>query len=203
MKALKYIVLILLILFIGCSTYVAVQPNSYDISRTRTINAPSAVIYNEIIDFKNWSAWSPWSSIPRRRRSASPIHNRRPSNRRRDPQRICRCGCWSRCQCRGRTTSSGVCGGSRLQRLLQRQANLGNAGGCIHNGVKHATHGSLNLFRARLKHKRGGWRLGRVGGLGAPLRGPCRRRMHRRRGVGQAKLVAAARGRRPILCALI
>ena len=60
MKALKYIVLILLILFIGCSTYVAVQPNSYDISRTRTINAPSAVIYNEIIDFKNWSAWSPW-----------------------------------------------------------------------------------------------------------------------------------------------
>ncbi|MBT8259977.1 MAG: SRPBCC family protein [Bacteroidia bacterium] len=60
MKVLKYIVLILLILFIGSSTYVAVQPSAYDVSRTRTIEAPSVVIYNEIIDFKNWSDWSPW-----------------------------------------------------------------------------------------------------------------------------------------------
>ena len=60
MKALKYIIFLLLILFIGSSTYVAVQPNSYDVSRSRTINAPSELIYNEVIDFKNWSDWSPW-----------------------------------------------------------------------------------------------------------------------------------------------
>lgn len=60
MKALKYIIFLLLILFIGSSTYVAVQSNSYDVSRTKTINAPSQLVYNEVIDFKNWSDWSPW-----------------------------------------------------------------------------------------------------------------------------------------------
>lgn len=60
MKALKYILFLLLILFIGLSIYVAVQPNSFEVTRERTINAPAAVIYNNLIDFKNWEAWSPW-----------------------------------------------------------------------------------------------------------------------------------------------
>lgn len=60
MKALKYLIFLLLILFIGSTTYVAVQPSAYDVSRTRTINAPSSLIYEQAIDFKNWEAWSPW-----------------------------------------------------------------------------------------------------------------------------------------------
>jgi effector-binding domain-containing protein len=60
MKALKYIVLLLLIFIIGSCTYVAVQPNSYDLSRTRTINASAQLIFNEINDYKNWESWSPW-----------------------------------------------------------------------------------------------------------------------------------------------
>jgi effector-binding domain-containing protein len=60
MKALKFIIFLLLILIIGACTYVAVQPNHYEVVRTRTIDAPAAVIYNNVIDFKNWETWSAW-----------------------------------------------------------------------------------------------------------------------------------------------
>lgn len=60
MKTLKYILLLLLILFIGFSIYIAVQPNSFSVTRTKTVNAPQSVIYSNIIDFKNWPAWNAW-----------------------------------------------------------------------------------------------------------------------------------------------
>ena len=60
MKALKYILLLLLVLVIGFSIYIAVQPNSFEVTRTKTINAPKEVIYNNIIDFKNWEPWNSW-----------------------------------------------------------------------------------------------------------------------------------------------
>ncbi len=60
MKVLKYLLFLLLILGIGFSIYVAVQPSSFKVTRTRTIKAPSAVIYNNVIDFKNWEAWVAW-----------------------------------------------------------------------------------------------------------------------------------------------
>ena len=61
MKALKYFFFLLLIILIGFTIYVAVQPNSFEVSRTRTIQAPAAVVYNNVIDFKNWEAWSSWA----------------------------------------------------------------------------------------------------------------------------------------------
>lgn len=60
MKALKYILFLLLIGIIGASIYIAVQPNSFEVQRSRTINAPAAVIYDNVIDYKNWEAWSSW-----------------------------------------------------------------------------------------------------------------------------------------------
>ncbi|WP_323788583.1 SRPBCC family protein [Psychroserpens sp.] len=60
MKALKYILFLILILVIGLAIYIAVQPNSFDVTRTRTINAPQSVVYNNVIDFKNWESWSSW-----------------------------------------------------------------------------------------------------------------------------------------------
>lgn len=60
MKSLKYLLFLLLILVIGFSIYVAMQPNSFQVTRTRTIKAPSAVIYNNVIDFKNWESWVAW-----------------------------------------------------------------------------------------------------------------------------------------------
>ena len=60
MKALKFILFLLLFLLLAGSSYVAVQPNSYDLSRTRTISAPVSVIYNTVEDFRQWEPWSPW-----------------------------------------------------------------------------------------------------------------------------------------------
>ena len=60
MKAIKYIVFLVLILGIGFSIYIAVQPNNYRVSRSKTLNAPATVVYNNVIDFKNWEAWSSW-----------------------------------------------------------------------------------------------------------------------------------------------
>jgi effector-binding domain-containing protein/ribosome-associated toxin RatA of RatAB toxin-antitoxin module len=60
MKALKYILFLILIIIIGLTIYIAVQPNSFEVKRTRTFNAPAEVIYNNVIDFKNWEAWSSW-----------------------------------------------------------------------------------------------------------------------------------------------
>ncbi len=61
MKAIKYILFLLLIAIIGTAIYVAVQPNSFEVTRTRTIKAPVTVIYNNVIDYKNWEAWSSWA----------------------------------------------------------------------------------------------------------------------------------------------
>lgn len=60
MKAIKYVLLLLLILVIGFSIYIAVQPNSFEVTRTKTIKAPQAVLYNKIIDFETWEDWSSW-----------------------------------------------------------------------------------------------------------------------------------------------
>ena len=60
MKSLKYILFLLLIAIIGLSIYIAVQPNSFEVTRSKTIKAPSAVIYDNILDFKNWEAWNSW-----------------------------------------------------------------------------------------------------------------------------------------------
>ncbi len=61
MKVIKSVFFILSILFIGISIYIAVQPHHFKVSRTRTINAPAPVIYNNVIDFKNWKSWSSWA----------------------------------------------------------------------------------------------------------------------------------------------
>ena len=60
MKTLKYLIFIILIVVIGIAIYIGVQPNSYEVARSRTMEAPSAVIYDNVIDFKNWAAWSSW-----------------------------------------------------------------------------------------------------------------------------------------------
>ena len=60
MKAFKYILLLLLVLIIGFSIYIAVQPNSFEVERSRTMKAPASMVYDNIIDFKNWAAWSSW-----------------------------------------------------------------------------------------------------------------------------------------------
>lgn len=60
MKALKYVFFLLLILIIGSAIYVAVQPNSFEVSRQRHIEAPNALVFNTVNNLKNWEKWSVW-----------------------------------------------------------------------------------------------------------------------------------------------
>jgi len=60
MKLLKTLLFLILILIIGALIYVAVQPNDYNVTRTKTIQAPVDIVYSNIIDFKNWEHWSSW-----------------------------------------------------------------------------------------------------------------------------------------------
>ncbi|KJD35731.1 hypothetical protein PW52_08305 [Tamlana sedimentorum] len=60
MKALKYVLFLLLIVIIGFAIYIAVQPNSFSFSRSRVINAPTSLVFNKINDYKSWPSFSPW-----------------------------------------------------------------------------------------------------------------------------------------------
>lgn len=60
MKKLKYLLFLLLIGIIGSAIYVAVQPNDFKVTRSHTIPAPTAVVFNNVVDFKNWEFWSSW-----------------------------------------------------------------------------------------------------------------------------------------------
>lgn len=60
MKALKYILFLLLIFVIGLAIFIAVQPNEFRFSRSTVIKAPASVVYNKVNDYKNWPSFSPW-----------------------------------------------------------------------------------------------------------------------------------------------
>ncbi|PIE48827.1 MAG: transcription activator effector-binding protein [Flavobacteriales bacterium] len=60
MKALKYILLFLLLVIIAFSIYIATLDNQYDVHRTRTIKAPEEVVFNTVNNYKTWPQWSPW-----------------------------------------------------------------------------------------------------------------------------------------------
>lgn len=60
MKAFKYILFLVLMIVIAVAIYIAVQPNSYEVERSKTMNAPISVVYNNVIDFKNWESWNSW-----------------------------------------------------------------------------------------------------------------------------------------------
>lgn len=62
MKILKYLLFLLLILFIAGSIYVATKDGAYVATSSRTINAPAPLLYREIADLSNWTTWEGWSS---------------------------------------------------------------------------------------------------------------------------------------------
>ncbi len=60
MKILKYILLLLLLVFIASVVFVATLKPDFDIVRTKTINASKSVVYNYVNDFKNWENFGSW-----------------------------------------------------------------------------------------------------------------------------------------------
>ncbi len=60
MKILKYLLFLILIGLIGFALFIAVQPSTYDISRSHEIEAPATVVHSYIDDYSKWGEWSPW-----------------------------------------------------------------------------------------------------------------------------------------------
>lgn len=60
MKFVKYLIFIILIFCIGFSIYIAVQPNTFKISKFNTIKAPARVIFETLKDSTTYSEWSNW-----------------------------------------------------------------------------------------------------------------------------------------------
>ena len=56
------IVVIGLMVVIFC-VIVALQPSHYHIERAATVNAPAAIVFNQVNDFHKWDAWSPWAKL--------------------------------------------------------------------------------------------------------------------------------------------
>ncbi len=60
MKTFKYFFIILMLLIVIGAVYLATLSGSYDVKRSKIINAEPTVVFNEINDFKNWKDWGPW-----------------------------------------------------------------------------------------------------------------------------------------------
>lgn len=63
MKFLKIVLIILAI--IGAVFLIGAEflPNTYSVSRTAIIKAEDSVVYKNVIDFKNFVKWNPWSRL--------------------------------------------------------------------------------------------------------------------------------------------
>ncbi len=56
--------LIALLIAVGLvAVAISLQPAEYKVVRTATLNAPPSAVYNQISDFHNWNAWSPWAKL--------------------------------------------------------------------------------------------------------------------------------------------
>jgi len=60
MKFLKGLSILIMVLMVAAVIAYFVLPNKYEITQSKTINAPVETVYNQVADFKNWEAWSPW-----------------------------------------------------------------------------------------------------------------------------------------------
>ncbi len=60
MRIIKYIFLLLFLIFIGLTVFVSTQKANYDVTRGKVIKNPRAVVFNYINDFRNWETFASW-----------------------------------------------------------------------------------------------------------------------------------------------
>ncbi|WP_298392311.1 GyrI-like domain-containing protein [Flavobacterium sp.] len=60
MRILKYIFLLLFLILIGLSVFVATQKANYDVTRSKVIKNPRATVFNYINDYRNWETFNSW-----------------------------------------------------------------------------------------------------------------------------------------------
>ena len=63
MKALKIILIIIVVLFGGYCIWMATLPTEFEMERTATIDAQPEVVFTEVNTLTEWPKWSPWYKI--------------------------------------------------------------------------------------------------------------------------------------------
>lgn len=58
MRILKYIFLLIVLLAVGVSVFIATQKGDYDVTVTRLINTPRAITFSYVNDLQNWQQWA-------------------------------------------------------------------------------------------------------------------------------------------------
>jgi effector-binding domain-containing protein len=62
MKILKYIFLLIVLLSVGSSVFIATQKSDYKTVKSKIINSPKASVFNYVIDYRNWENWYVWEN---------------------------------------------------------------------------------------------------------------------------------------------
>ncbi len=60
---LKKILIVIAILILAILGVASTQPDDFKVERSISINAPVDIVFNQINDFHNWQAWSPWAKL--------------------------------------------------------------------------------------------------------------------------------------------
>lgn len=62
-KFLKILIAILVLFFVLAIALMFISPKKMTLAESITIDAPANMAYNQVIDFKKWNSWSPWSKL--------------------------------------------------------------------------------------------------------------------------------------------
>lgn len=58
---LKTVLVALAVLVVAFVVVVALQPSGFSVTRSASVAAPPAVVFEQVNDFHKWEAWSPWA----------------------------------------------------------------------------------------------------------------------------------------------
>ncbi len=62
-RMIKLILICLAAIVVVLLIVVALQPADFRITRSATVSAPPAVVFEQFNDFHKWDAWSPWAKL--------------------------------------------------------------------------------------------------------------------------------------------
>jgi hypothetical protein len=60
---LKKILLVIAVLLVVLVVVIQMQPNTFLVKRSTTVNAPPEKVFAQVNDFHKWDAWSPWVKL--------------------------------------------------------------------------------------------------------------------------------------------
>jgi len=60
---LKKILIVLVVAVVAFLGFAATRPDTYKVERSTKVDAPAAVVFSQLENFKAWQAWSPWEKL--------------------------------------------------------------------------------------------------------------------------------------------